>query len=152
MMKRLKNTFVIHSSCSPLKVNGKLINYTYEKAEALNNQFQSVFNPTTHNTLPGIKFTVLGILKLLHDIKIHKASGLDRFLHDFANISAEPQVEIFKKSFKTSDVPRDWQTSNVVPILKKRGTLQTFELYTSFSNVYMLHNYGACNNKLIELE
>ena len=131
MVKRPKKD---SSSCSPLKSNGKLINDTYGKAEALDKQFQSVFNPTTHSTLPDMgpssfpsmkkfKFTVPGILKLLQDIKIYKAPGPDkivpRLLHDFAHILAEPLVEIFSKSLETSDVPHDWQTANVVPIFKK---------------------------------
>ena len=131
MVKRLKKKL---SSCSPLKAHGKLMNDTYGEAEALNKQFQSVFNPTTHITLPDMgpssfpsmkkfKFTVPGILKLLQDIKIHKATGPDkmvpRLLHDFAHILAGPLVEIFNKSLETSYVPHDWQTANVVPIYKK---------------------------------
>ena len=84
-----------------------------------NKQFQSVFNPTTHSTLSDMgpssfpsmkkfKFTIPCILKLLQDIKIHKAPGPDksvpRLLHDFAHILAEPLVEIFNKSLETSDV------------------------------------------------
>ena len=112
MVKRLKKD---SSSCSPLKANGKLINDTYGKAEALNKQFQSVFNPTTHSNLPDMgpssfpsmkkfKFTVPGILKLLQDMQIHKAPGPDkivpRLLHDFAHILAEPLVEILINRLK----------------------------------------------------
>ena len=108
LVKRLKKD---SSSCSPLKADGKLINDTYGKAEALNEQSQSVFNPTTHSTLPdmgpssfpsvkNVKFSVVGILKLLQDMKIHKAPGPDkivpRLLHEFAHILAEPLVEICK--------------------------------------------------------
>ena len=137
MVKRLKQD---SSSCSPLKANDKLINDTYGKAEALNKQFQSVFNPTRHSTLSDMgprsfpsmekfKFTVPGISKLLQDIKIHQAPGPDkivqRLLHDFARILAEPLVEIFNKSLETSDVPHDWQTANVVPIFKKGELYKT---------------------------
>ena len=79
--------------------------------------------PSSFPSMKKFKFTVPGILKLLQDIKIHKAPGPDtivpRLWHDFAHILAEPLVEIFNKSLETSDVPHDWQTANVVPIFKK---------------------------------
>ena len=88
--------------------------------------------PSSFQSVKKFKVTVPGILKLLEDIKIHKAPGPDkivhRLLHDFTHILAEPLVEIFNKSLETSDVPHDWQTANVVPIFKKRRTLQTIEL------------------------
>ena len=119
---------------APLKVNGKLISDTCEKAEALNELFKSVFSPATLECLPDmgpspfplmnkIKITVPGISKQLQNLKIHKAPGpneiVPKILHDFANILAEPLADIFNKSLETSTVPRDWQTANVVPIFKK---------------------------------
>ena len=79
--------------------------------------------PSSSPSMKKIKFTVPGILKLLQDIKIHKAPGPDkivpRLLHDFAHMLAGPLVEFSNQSFETSDVPHDWQTANVVPIFKK---------------------------------
>ena len=98
---------------APLKVNGKLISDTCEKAEALNELFKSVFSPATLECLPDmgpspfplmnkIKITVPGISKQLQNLKIHKAPGPDeivpKILHDFANILAEPLADIFNKS------------------------------------------------------
>ena len=77
-----------------------------------------------HFYLKKIKYIVRGILKLLQDIKIHKAPGpakiVPRFLHDFAHILAESLVEIFNKSVEISEVHDDWQTANVVPIFKNK--------------------------------
>ena len=116
-------------------MNETLISDTYQKAEALNDQFKSLFSPGTHESLPDLgpipcpsmnkfKITVPGILKQLQNRRIHKAPRPDkivpRILHDFANILAEPlAADIFNKSLETSTLPRDWQTANDVPILKK---------------------------------
>ena len=82
MVKRTKND---SSSCSPLKeVNGKLINDTYEKAEALNNQFQHIAQFISIQIF--FKFTALSILKLLQDIKIHKAPAPEKLYPDCCTI------------------------------------------------------------------
>ena len=74
-------------------------------------------------SMKKIKFTVPGILKLLQDIKIHKAPRPDkivpRLLHDFSHILAEPLVDFLNKSPETCDVTHDRQTANVAPMLKK---------------------------------
>ena len=89
LVKRLRRDA---SSCSPLKVNAKLISDTYmKKAEALNERFKSVFSPATHENLPDMgpspfssmnkfKITAPGILKQLQDLKIHKAPGPDKIV------------------------------------------------------------------------
>ena len=67
--------------------------------------------PSSFSSMKKYKFTVPGILKLLQDIKIHKAPRQDkivpRLLHDLTHILAEPLFEIFNKSLETSDVPHN---------------------------------------------
>ena len=129
LVKRLRRDA---SSCSPLKVNGKLISDTYEKAEALNEQFKSVFSSATHENLPDMgpsPFSSMNKFKITAPVfrNNYKISKFIRrrdqtklYQHDFANILAEPLADIFNKSLGTSTVPRDWQTANVIPIFKKK--------------------------------
>ena len=131
-------TFIKHkkstnSGIAPLKVNGKLITDSTEKAEALNNQFQSVFTQETDfhlqppaktaPTLPEIVITTEGVRKLLSKLKPGKASGPDnispRVLKQLASVLADPLSRIFRKSLAEGCVPEDWRHANVAPIFKK---------------------------------
>ena len=73
---------------APLKKDGKLHTTTKEKANILNNQFQSVFTseppgsipdkgPSPHPDIQSLNITTPGIVKLLTNINPHKASGPD---------------------------------------------------------------------------
>ena len=131
MVKRVKRD---SSGVGPLKVNGELITDPQGKANALNHQFQSVFNPITQTDLPDMgaspfdsihkyQISVPGVAKLLKNLKIHKAPGPDglvpRLLNEFADQLAAPLSYIFNKSLETSMVPNDWKQANVAPIFKK---------------------------------
>jgi hypothetical protein len=72
----------------PLKHQGKTSNDTIDKANALNNQFQSVFTEdsenimpeiggTRYNTMNDINITLNGVTKLLKDLNPNEASGPD---------------------------------------------------------------------------
>ena len=72
-----------------LKKNGTNYENSLDKAEILNNQFQSVFTikpdfllpdkgPSLHPTLPDITVSLEGVYNLLLDIYIHKAYGPDQ--------------------------------------------------------------------------
>ena len=73
--------------------------------------------------MPNFQISENGVLKLLKNLKIHKAPGPDgiapRILRDYADQLAEPLSYIFKKSLDSSIVPGDWQQANVVPIFEK---------------------------------
>ena len=131
-------TFIKHkrtdaNGVAPLRVNGKLINDSKLKAEALNRQFQSVFTKEAplnltapayqFPELPYINITVPGVLKLLRNLKPGKAAGPDnigpRILKELAEEIADPLTTIFKKSLAEGHVPTDWRQANVTPIYKK---------------------------------
>jgi len=86
----IKSIHKDHIGIAPLKVHGNNIVDPIEKAQALNNQFGSVFSqhqnvpqnllPTTspYKKSPDIIFTEAGVLKLLQNLKEHKAPGPDK--------------------------------------------------------------------------
>ena len=133
-------TFIKHSKSnnsgiSPLKENGTLFSDPKKKAEILNNQFQSVFskdtNPNDTQTqpdklfpdMPDIQITEPGVLKLLLNLKPHKAQGPDnispKILKELAVEISPSLTLIFKKSYDTGVVPNDWKAANVSPVFKK---------------------------------
>ena len=111
-----------------------------QKAEALNDQFQSVFGdgqsftetefkekcPMTaknYSTLSDITITTDGVEKLLRNQNPHKASGPDgispRVLKELAEELAPILTVIFQSSISTGQVPADWKDAFVTPIFKK---------------------------------
>ena len=118
----------------PIKNGEKLETETAGKANALNNQFQSVFvtegnapmhdkGPSPHKQMPKFDIDINGVTKLLQNLNIHKASGPDnvnaRILKELHSETAPILTFIFKRSFETGIVPDDWKKANVVPIFKK---------------------------------
>jgi len=95
---------------SPLNSNGTIQSDSKTKAEILNNQFVSVFTTEDANNIPylnskykdvqHITVTRNGLLKLLKDINVHKATGPD-------NISGM----MLKSGTHISDVSGLWQTA-----------------------------------------
>lgn len=84
----IKSTRSDNSGVAPLKKEGKLITETEEKANILNQQFQSVFTnetdlnipekgPSPHPQMPSIHISETGINKLLANLNPHKACGPD---------------------------------------------------------------------------
>ena len=131
MVKRIKKD---SSGVGPLKVDGRLISDSKEKANVLNEQFKSVFNEKITNDLPDMghspfgpmqnfNITVPGITELLKTPKIHKAAGSDgivpRLLSELSDQLAPPLTIIFNKSIESGIVPEDWRQANVAPIFKK---------------------------------
>jgi len=121
-----------------ITVDGIPLSDTLSKAEALNNQFKSVFThedldkiPTMSiNTgnpfpnMPDISFSLNGIQQALYNLQINKVSSPDCSpLYILKNCAGEisPVLKVvFTKSFKTGNLPTDWLTANVCPICKKR--------------------------------
>ena len=122
---------------SDLKKGDTIIQEPKAKADVLNEQFSSVFsNPTPKiinesseikNNYPQMKpitITKNGVLKLLLNIKEHKATGPDsipgRLLKMCAHELVEIYVILFQASLNQGKVPDDWKNANIVPLFKKR--------------------------------
>jgi hypothetical protein len=114
--------------------DGGLASLPVHKANALNEQFCSVFTKENLSDVPSSKscdipdisditVTVPGVKKLLDDIKPHKASGPDeipgRVLRECAASIAPVFTKIFNKSLSSGELPSDWLNANVAPLFKK---------------------------------
>ena len=122
---------------STLVVDGQHISDTRQKADALNNYFESVFtkenlsnipnmdltNGFVISGMPDIAFSVDGIQRQLSKLDANKAKGPDNIspyiLKHCANeISSVLQV-IFTQSLNTGTLPSDWLQANICPVFKK---------------------------------
>ncbi|XP_071150348.1 uncharacterized protein [Mytilus edulis] len=107
------------SGVSTLNVDGQIKEDNTSKAEALNNQFQSVFTeedmasfpnmgPSTTNKINDIKIEEKGIAKLLKQLNINKASGPDkiscRILKETADEISPYLKHIFERSLRLKQV------------------------------------------------
>jgi hypothetical protein len=126
-----------NSGVGTLRVNSKLITDPTEKAEALNKQFHSVFNPVSQpepvNTagssdMSKIKISENGVLALLKKLNPYKATGPDdlspRLLKQLAPVLAGPLTHLFQRPLDTSTVPSDWRKARVCPVFKKGDKYQ----------------------------
>ena len=109
-----------------LKVNGTTISDSKGKADALNQQFESVFTregPLANDLLPAspypaagdIEINVAGVRKLLERLTVHKTAGPDRIgpqvLKNLACVVAPILTVIFRKSYETGCIPDDWRSA-----------------------------------------
>ena len=129
-IKKLKKD---NNGVQALKANNKVITNSKEKANVFNSHFKSVFTdepdyipdkgPSPHPVMEDINVTTSGIIKLLQNLDVHKASGPDeistRLLKETAEVTAPVLKLIFEKSLDTGEVPYDWRVANVAPIYKK---------------------------------
>ena len=123
----------------PLKVNNQLFTMDKDKAEALANQFQSVFTredttpssfpdlpPSPFPDMPPITIDVEGVKKLLHNINTTKAIGPDQIQNQALKIASEeitPVLQcIFQQSLDTGELPLDWRKANITTLFKKGAT------------------------------
>ena len=128
------------SGVPSLKQGDRLITDTIGKAEALNDQYQSVFTkeppgptpdkgPSPYQAMKTPFITEAGVLKLLQNIKVDKATGPDaiaaRVLQETAVDLAPVLTTIFKHSINTESVPEDWKKANVIPIFNLAPVLTT---------------------------
>ena len=73
-----------------------------------------------------------GVLKLLSNLKIHKATGPDgipgRLLKLCANELASPFTLLFQVSLDTGTIPQDWKKAKIVPVFKKgdKGKVENY--------------------------
>ena len=119
---------------STLKVNGETIENSKGKADALNEQFKSVFTkedldnfPQIDDSgtpdIPNLNISTEGLIKLLKAVNPNKANGPDniscRILKEAAE-SISPYLQlIFIKSIEEHNVPKDWLVANVTALFKK---------------------------------
>ena len=123
------------SGVPSLKQGDRLITDTIGKAEALNDQYQSVFTkeppgptpdkgPSPYQAMEDHFITEAGVLKLLQNIKVEKATGPDAIaasvmqerLQSTWLLSSPPSSST---QSTPSKVPEDWKKANVIPIFKK---------------------------------
>ena len=119
---------------SPLMKDGTLHGDSKTKAELLNSQFSSVFTTedttnfpdlgdSPYPTAPPIRVSEKGVVKLLHGLNPHKATGPDglstRFLKEMSAAVAPSLTLIYQASLDQGLVPDDWRNANVAPIFKK---------------------------------
>ena len=103
------------------------------KANALVNQFSSVFTkenlenlpslPQDFPDMPDITFGEEGVLKLFNNINPSKAGGPDhipsRFLKETAKEIAPIYTHLFQQSYDAGQLPKSWKHAIVCPIYKK---------------------------------
>ena len=133
-----------HSSTCVLSLNtlNCTATCTIDKADALNNQFQSVFakedcsNIPTLNSLPTksmlpIQISTEGIVKLLKELKPQKASDPDCITTTILKRCAEQVVpipqQILQKSLDTGELPLDGRKQMSHPS-SKQGIYQTLQI------------------------
>ncbi|XP_052794650.1 uncharacterized protein LOC128227817 [Mya arenaria] len=119
---------------APLKDKGKLHNEQIDKANILNQQYQSVFTQENNSNTPtpdgdpypsmnDIEVTPEGVLALLKKLNPNKATGPDmipsRILKELADQCAPYLSTIFNKCLQSGEVPSIWKTANVSAIFKK---------------------------------
>ena len=122
----------------PLKVNNQLLTDDQDKAQALSNQFESVFtrenkdvpNPSmTGNPfpeMPPIIVDIGGVRKLLANIDTSKAIGPDQIPNQALKLAADeiaPVLQhIFQQSLDSGVLPEDWKRAQIAAIYKKGDT------------------------------
>jgi len=130
----IKSKKLDHTGVGTLKHQGSTYTDSQEKADLLANYFSSVFtqeNMThipalsgdTFPSIPQIEVHTDGVVQLLSNIQVNKASGPDnlpaRFLKEVAYEIAPTLTKIFQASLDQGHLPSIWKTAIVVPIFKK---------------------------------
>ena len=107
-----------------------------DKADALNDYFQSVFtkdngllpafSPTTPAYIKNVRHIVFspnGVLKQLASLNLSKSAGPDgispRFLRDLSAEISSMLTFIFQQGYDAGTLPNHWLTAMVVPVHKK---------------------------------
>ena len=109
----------------------------FDRADVLNVFFEGVFTCEDNEPLPAppkyeftqslndFKIADSEVMKLLHDLKPHKAAGPANLnplvLSKCADILAPPIAHLFRLSLENSQVPNDWKKTNVTPVYKKKA-------------------------------
>ena len=126
-----------HSTVPTLKSKtGELYSDPVEKANLLNNHFQTVFTPHQDDTLPNfssrtdatlsltdITLTKVGIVNLIKKLNPHKSPGPDHISPKLLLLIPEEisdyLILIFNKCTQLHDIPKPWKSANITPVHKK---------------------------------
>ena len=131
--KKLK----LKTNVGPLEENDTIYFGNEEIAKILNEQFASVYTAENTESIPDINIDLPESIESLTDIEItneivynylktldvYKSTGpdeiLSKTLNETKNEICEILTFIIKKSLSTSEIPSDWKTAHIAPILKK---------------------------------
>ena len=133
--KYIRSKRVDSSSIPTLKKDNQLLVSNSEKAETFSEYFNSVFTiendlyipytPSIYPAMGGITIRTTGVLKLLNNLNVNKATGPDgisaRILKETAEEIAPILSSLFQQSLDTGVLPDDWLLANVSAIFKKGG-------------------------------
>ena len=109
-----------------------------EMADALNKQFESVFNNNnetppaveadTNNVIKDFYVTRTGIIKFLKRQKSNKAMGADKISYKMLKPCKEEIADyltnLFNASLETGELPSDWKHAEIIPLYKKDDRLK----------------------------
>ena len=116
-----------------LVLNGLVCADNKSKAQALNDQFSSVFTrensdvpdkgPSPHPSISNITVSEAGVHKLLKELKPNKAAGPDQLPPRVLKMIADPLAPmltfLFQQTLDQGILPSDWVYANVCGIYKK---------------------------------
>ena len=134
LWRYIKNMRKEQTAINTLHYNGVTYTDSEGKANALNNQFVSVFTNEDQSPLPHISteptpdisqitINVEGVFNLLSKIEPNKVAGTDgippRLLKEAAYQMAPLLTFIFQSSLDQGQLPQDWKSANITPIYKK---------------------------------
>lgn len=121
------------------KEDGTRASTDQEKADILNNFFQSVFTVENDSNIPDpplyeyketvtdFEISVEKVRNLLLTLNTHKASGPDGlhplFLSKAADALAYPFAKLFRTSLDEGKIPEEWRKAKICPIFKKGSKL-----------------------------
>ena len=123
-----------------LNIAGDIISDDKQKAEALGNQFKSVFtheghselpnlNDSPHGKIPKITISLKGVHDQLSKINTSKSQGPDGippwFLNRYASHLTPIIHDIFQSSVDSGQVPNAWKEANITAIFKKGSRAET---------------------------
>ena len=133
--KYVKSKTKVQLSSPELEINGSIKTTSYDKAEALNNFFTSVFTNEDTTKIPCVttnspkeclsEFSITKdeVKKLLDKLNINKSAGSDgihpRVLREAAKEISTPLFLIFSKSIQEGLVPSAWKEATITPLHKK---------------------------------
>ncbi|XP_069109887.1 uncharacterized protein [Argopecten irradians] len=158
----IKTTKKENSDITALRKDGHLLTDTTDKANILNQQFQSAFTqeqnttipdkgPSPHPIMPDIHITQQGIHKLLNNINPHKATGPDnihgRILKELKDITAPILTKIFTCSLTTGTLPTRLETRKCQSHLQKRRQIQSRKLQTNITHMHHMQINGTYNHQ-----
>ena len=115
-----------------LKIEGNIIHEELDMAEEMNKGFQKVFteegdfdledNELEGNGLEKVEVLREGVMKLLGNLEVNKAPGLDGvsswIMKEYRQQLVDRIYELLKASLEQGKVPKDWKRANIVPIFK----------------------------------